>query len=179
MAPSRAALLATLLVTLAGCAEEAAPPPGSLDIGWRGPGDEFEPYVEGDDILLDLLGGRILGIVLSLHLPAADPRDPEVELVVREGDTIMGANLTEFGPYALEPEGDGLVLWDVPTAFQVNSCCFLCRDVTIEARVVDSRGHVFEGSVGGRISRGSCPDPGGCCAAASDCPVPERTRLCE
>jgi hypothetical protein len=179
MSRSRTALLAALLPLLAGCAEEALPRPGPLDIGSRGPGGEFQPFADGDDFVLDLLGGRVLGLQLSLRVPVAEPRDPDVEIVLLEGETIMGANLTEFGPYALEAHGDAFVLWEAPTAFQVNTCCFLCRDVTVEARLVDSRGRSFEGAVSGLVTRGSCPDPGDCCVSATDCPVPERTRLCD
>ena len=170
-------VLAFVALLAIGCSEEP-PPPGPLEVGLRASTGEFEAFAPGADFVLQLLGGRILGLEVSLRMPRLDTTDPDVEIAVVDEGLVIGANLTDMRPYDLELQGDDHILWDAPTTFQVDPCCFLCRDVTIEARVVDASGHRREGSVMGRVSRGACPDPGACCAAAEDCPMPERTRLC-
>jgi hypothetical protein len=117
-------------------------------------------------------------VVPSLRARGIDPRGPDVQVEVTVAGILMAADI-EGSRVDMAESGDGHVLWDIRVPFQTELCCYVCREGTLEARLVDRAGRVFETVVTVRLERGGCPDPVACCGNANVCPDPELTLLCE
>lgn len=168
-----------LACALASCGPDDPPgPPQPLEIGIRNEAGELELVSDAEPMAVVLGANGLNMVVPSLRAEGIDPRGPDVEVLVTVGDILMAADI-EGSRVDMEANGAGHVLWDVRVPFQTELCCYVCREGTIEARLTDSTGQVYEGVVTVRLERGGCPDPTACCGNANLCPDPELALVCE
>ncbi len=165
-------------VALLGCIQPPPPPPpGTLEIG-ENQGGRFRTFFDGATAAVVLGANGLNMVVPSLRAVEIDPRAPDPTVTVEVVGRLMAADIEGTRP-DMKSDGTGFVLWDLRVPFQVELCCFICRDGRIAAGITDASGRLFEGTVTVRLERGGCPDPPACCKFADACPDPSLTQVCE
>lgn len=176
---TRLVLPALALALLSSCPDDPPPgPPLPLEIGIKNEAGELELVSDRDSMAVVLGANGLNMVVPSLRAEGIDPHGPDVEVVVTVGGIVMAADI-EGSRVDMQETSDGPVLWDIRVPFQTELCCYVCEEGTIEARLTDSTGQVFESVVTVVLERGGCPDPTACCGDARVCPDPDLALVCE
>ena len=169
------------LCLLVGCGGESVSPE-ELDLGVGEPSEGFVPLVDGQQLLIFpvyVAGSFLDGFFINLRTPPLDPTDPDLEVVVRDGELPIGR---EVGSYTLVERSDGtggFLVWQVRVVFAEESCCFLCKEIVVEARLEDANGRRFLGRSRVIPTHSVCPDSEGCCSSADLCERFEAPQVCE